>query len=126
MFYKNKIILLCFTTNIFFCGELSLGFNNANYRNVDGCIEASCQIKYIYSTGLHVGYNHKITPVSKPGTYAFRIEDEEKWSWAIAVAPANAPYLIPGENDPIGFCPPGCPPLPKDFSGKRADIGKKK
>ena len=73
-----------------------------------------------------VGYNHKITPVSKPGTYAFRIEDEEKWSWAIAVAPANAPYLIPGENDPIGFCPPGCPPLPKDFSGKRADIGKKK
>ena len=73
-----------------------------------------------------VGYNHKITPIFEPGTYAFRIEDEEKWSWAIAVADATAPYFIPGENDPIGFCPPGCPPLPEDFTGKRADIGKKK
>ena len=73
-----------------------------------------------------VGYNHTSTPVFQPGTYAFRIEDEERWSWAIAVAPETAPYLIPGENNPIGFCPPGCPPLPEDFSGKRADIGKKK
>ena len=73
-----------------------------------------------------VGYNHTSTPVFQPGTYAFRIEDEERWSWAIAVAPETAPYLIPGENNPIGFCPPGCPPLPEDFSGKRADIGKKR
>ena len=72
------------------------------------------------------GYSQGISRIMEPGSHAFRVEDPENWSWAIAVAQADANYNIPAENDPIGFCPPGCPPLPDDFKGTPADIGEKK
>ena len=72
------------------------------------------------------GYSQGISRIMEPGSHAFRVEDPENWSWAIAVAQADANYIIPGENDPIGFCPPGCPQLPDDFKGTPADIGEKK
>jgi len=68
------------------------------------------------------GYNHGISKTLLPGSYSIRIEDPENWGWAFAVAPSEVEYAVPGGMNPIGFCPPGCPPLPSHFSGKPAYV----
>jgi hypothetical protein len=64
-----------------------------------------------------MGYSQKISQVIPPGSYVLRVSDPEEWGWAIAIAPAGAPYTIPGTNQPVGICPPGCPPLPGRDNG---------
>ncbi len=63
------------------------------------------------------GYTQTISRVIAPGSYMLRVSDSEKWGWAIAIAPAGAPYTVPGTNQPVGICPPGCPPLPSRNNG---------
>ena len=57
-------------------------------------------------------FSMSATPQMSPGSVAFEILDTENWGWAIAIASADAPINIPGQNIPDGICPPGCPPLP--------------
>ena len=51
------------------------------------------------------------SPSMSPSSVAFTVSDPDSWGWAIAVAPADAAYRLPGEDIPDGSCPPGCPPL---------------
>jgi hypothetical protein len=66
----------------------------------------------IYSTSPDQNFAISVSPSMSAGSRAFRVSDPENWGWAIAVAPADAVYRLPGDNLPEGSCPPGCPPLP--------------
>ena len=66
----------------------------------------------IFSVSSEQNFSMSSTPAMFPGSVAFLVSDPENWGWAIAVAPADATYNLPGENIPDGICPPGCPPLP--------------
>jgi len=66
----------------------------------------------IFTVGPEQNFSMSSTPAMSPASVAFRISDPENWGWAIAVAPADSTYNLPGDNIPDGICPPGCPPLP--------------
>lgn len=66
----------------------------------------------IADNGPDAGYRQLISPEMQPGLTSITISDPSGWGWAIAIAPAGSPYIIPGENNPDPSCPPGCPPLP--------------
>jgi len=67
----------------------------------------------IYQSGPdRQGPSLSAAPPMYPEKVVFRVSDPDNWGWAIAVAPADAPYTLPGDNVPEVSCPPGCPPLP--------------
>jgi hypothetical protein len=66
----------------------------------------------LYQSGPDQGFSISASPPMYPERVEFRISDSDNWGWAIAVAPADAVYTLPGDNVPEGSCPPGCPPLP--------------
>jgi hypothetical protein len=66
----------------------------------------------IYDQSPDQNFGIYASPIMSPGSVAFEVSDPENWGWAIAVAPADAAYTLPGDNLPEGSCPPGCPPLP--------------
>jgi hypothetical protein len=81
-------------------------FNQVIFQG-DGQHESS-----IYSASPDQNFTVSASPSMSAGSRAFRVSDPENWGWAIAVAPADAVYRLPGDNLPEGSCPPGCPPLP--------------
>ena len=66
----------------------------------------------MFQTGPDQGFALLATPPMSSEELVFRISDPENWGWAVAVAPADALYTLPGDNNPELSCPPGCPPLP--------------
>ncbi len=66
----------------------------------------------IFSVSPEQNFSMSSTPAMSPASVACIVSDPENWGWAIAVAPADTTYNLPGDNIPDGICPPGCPPLP--------------
>ena len=66
----------------------------------------------VTDNGPDAGYRQSISRAMPPGRTFITVNDPSGWGWAIAIAPAGSPYVIPGENNPNPSCPPGCPPFP--------------